>query len=140
MEKILFNPEKIREVRLVYGFTKLQDSYKLIYRRGDIIKHWLGWKKLAKENIYDFGFIRSKKGNLGSLKEYVGSLFGDEYFDSVYEIGPDSKIYYKPHIKIFFTDGTEKTRFFDTVKELEDYYNENLEPYLENFIRVFNKI
>ena len=136
MEKIFFNPETIKEVRLVYKFIKLSETIDLIHKKGEIVKHWTGLDYIAKEDMYMTGFIRTRTGYLSSIKKYLDNIYGDGYFDSQFDIGPDSKIYYKPCIKLYFIDDTVRTRIFNTDEELENHYKKYLEPYLNKFIHV----
>ena len=36
----------------------------------------------------------------------------------------DEKVYYSPCVIIFYTNGTENTRYFPTFEEAEQYYKE----------------
>lgn len=136
MEKIFFNPETIKEVRLVYKFTKLSETIDLIHKKGDTVKHWTGWDYIAKEDMYITGFIRTRTGYLSSIKKYLDNIHGDGDFDSRFDIGPDSRIYYKPHIKLYFIDNTVRTKIFNTDEELKSCYKKYLEQYLNKFIHI----
>lgn len=119
------NPKTIVTIEIFQSFDNELRQFELKYRYGELIEKEikiLGFtvrkEKRAKDYIYLDIVTRDLITQDEILTIYKGKV----------ELAPIGLgIYYKPHIKFNFIDGTEKIKFFDKDGEILDYLIENKE-------------
>lgn len=133
MKTVLFNPRNIRNIEINYSMTEKTELFSLKYKKGEVVRKGvrifgmtLIKPKIATENLYKAWSIRrSEILGWGDIKK--------EY--DRYEIGSDGEIYLKPNIEIWFTDGTKKTKFFESDREMAMFFDEEINKKVKDFIR-----
>lgn len=124
------NPKAIVTIEIFHSFDKEFKQFELKYYYGELIEEEvkiLGFtvrkEKRAEDYIYLDIVTRDLITQNEILTEYKGKV-------ELAPIGLGS-IYYKPHIKFKFIDGTERIKFFDKDGEILDYLINNKELFCD---------
>ena len=124
------NPKAIVTIEIFHSFDKEFKQFELKYYYGELIEKEvkiLGITVRKEERAKDYIYLDTVTGDLITqdeiLTEYKGKV-------ELAPIGLGS-IYYKPHVKFNFIDGTEKIKFFDTDGEILDYLIKNRELFCD---------
>ncbi len=87
-----------------------------------VLKKESRWYTWRPERRYFFGLIRYKEGfwSVGVFSMSPQEFQGKELENCYHE---ESKVYYKPHVTLCFSDKSSEERYFKDEAEARVYYN-----------------